>query len=142
MAIMAETILTWWAKGTPGESGALMAPNKPLEHLEPLFPEDPPLPGPHTPRLPRPPHHRARPRERGLHEVSSDRDRCGAQSGGILACASHRVLPGDTPEERIEARGAARLGKATDRAAAAIAQRYGRGAVDGKIQTHIVTIEN
>jgi hypothetical protein len=37
---------------------------------------------------------------------------------------------------------ASRLGEATDRAAAAIAQRYGRGAVDGKIQAHIVTIEN
>ena len=42
----------------------------------------------------------------------------------------------------IEARGAERLGEATDRAAAAIAQRFGRGAVDGKIQAHIITIEN
>jgi len=42
----------------------------------------------------------------------------------------------------IEARGAARLGDATDIAAEAVAQRFGRGSVDGKIQAHIVSIEN
>jgi hypothetical protein len=42
----------------------------------------------------------------------------------------------------IEARDASRLGEATDLAAEAIAQRFGRGAVDGKIQAHIVTIES
>jgi SAM-dependent methyltransferase len=42
----------------------------------------------------------------------------------------------------IEARDRARLGEATDIAAEAIAERFGRGAVDGKIQAHIVTIEN
>jgi hypothetical protein len=42
----------------------------------------------------------------------------------------------------IETRDAARLGEATDIAAEAIAQRFGRGAVDGKIQAHIVTIES
>jgi SAM-dependent methyltransferase len=41
----------------------------------------------------------------------------------------------------IETRDAARLGEATDAAAEAIAKRFGRGAVDGKIQAHIVTIE-
>ena len=42
----------------------------------------------------------------------------------------------------IEARDASRLGEATDVAAQAIAKRFGRGAVDGKIQAHIVTIES
>jgi SAM-dependent methyltransferase len=42
----------------------------------------------------------------------------------------------------IEARDASRLGNATDIAAEAIARRFGRGAVDGKIQAHIVVIEN
>lgn len=42
----------------------------------------------------------------------------------------------------IEARDASRLGEATDIAAEAIAKRFGRGAVDGKIQAHIVTIES
>jgi SAM-dependent methyltransferase len=41
----------------------------------------------------------------------------------------------------IEARDASRLAEATDVAAEAIAQRFGRGAVDGKIQAHIVCIE-
>jgi SAM-dependent methyltransferase len=40
----------------------------------------------------------------------------------------------------IETRDAGRLGEATDVAAEAIAKRFGRGAVDGKIQAHIVTI--
>ncbi|MDQ5822961.1 MAG: class I SAM-dependent methyltransferase [Chloroflexota bacterium] len=41
----------------------------------------------------------------------------------------------------IEARGASRLGEATEVAANAIARQYGAGAVDGKIQAHIVTVE-
>ena len=41
----------------------------------------------------------------------------------------------------IEARGPARLGEATDAAAEAIARRFGRGAVDGKIQAHVVAIQ-
>ena len=40
----------------------------------------------------------------------------------------------------IETRDAARLGEATDVAAEAIAKRFGRGAVDGKIQAHVVTV--
>lgn len=41
----------------------------------------------------------------------------------------------------IEARDASQLGEATDIAAAAIAKRFGPGAVDGKIQAHIVSVE-
>lgn len=41
----------------------------------------------------------------------------------------------------IEDRNASQLDEATDVAAEAIAQRFGRGAVDGKIQAHIVSIE-
>jgi SAM-dependent methyltransferase len=41
----------------------------------------------------------------------------------------------------IEARDASRLGDATDVAAKAIEQRFGRENVDGKIQAHVVTIE-
>ncbi|MGH6623692.1 MAG: class I SAM-dependent methyltransferase, partial [Burkholderiaceae bacterium] len=39
----------------------------------------------------------------------------------------------------IEARDAARLGEATDIVERAIARRFGRGVVDGKIQAHVVT---
>ena len=42
----------------------------------------------------------------------------------------------------IETRDPAQLGEAIDIAAEAIGQRFGRGAVDGKIQAHIVTIES
>ena len=41
----------------------------------------------------------------------------------------------------IETLGALRLGEATDVAEKAIARRFGSGAVDGKIQAHVVTIE-
>ena len=40
----------------------------------------------------------------------------------------------------IEARDATRLGEATDAAAEAIAERFGRGAVDGKIQAHVIAV--
>ena len=45
-------------------------------------------------------------------------------------------------KNEIEARDPVRLAEATDLAAEAVAQRFGRGAVDGKIQAHVVTIEN
>ena len=41
----------------------------------------------------------------------------------------------------IEARDAARLGDATDFAAAALARRFGAGPVDGKMQAHVVVVE-
>ena len=41
----------------------------------------------------------------------------------------------------IEARDASRLAEATRIAAEAIARRFGRGAVDGKIQAHVISIE-
>jgi ubiquinone/menaquinone biosynthesis C-methylase UbiE len=40
----------------------------------------------------------------------------------------------------IEARDASRIGEATDVAAAALAERFGARAVDGKIQAHVVTV--
>jgi SAM-dependent methyltransferase len=42
----------------------------------------------------------------------------------------------------IEARDASRLGEATDLAAEAIARRFGRGPVEGKIQAHVVAVES
>ena len=62
-----------------------------------------------------------------------------AESSRIPAIA---YCQGTPLRSEIEARDASRLGEATDIAAEAIAQRFGRGAVDGKIQAHIVTIEN
>ena len=41
----------------------------------------------------------------------------------------------------IEARGSSRLDEATDLATQAMAERFGSGPVDGKIQAHVVSIE-
>jgi SAM-dependent methyltransferase len=41
----------------------------------------------------------------------------------------------------IETRDPARLGEATNAATEAIARRFGRGPVDGKIQAHVVSVE-
>jgi len=110
--------------------------------LESLFPADPPR------FLARTPH--------GYHDVSAvERD---LASGGFGAAptietvaarsrASSPRMPaiaycqGTPLRNEIEARDAARLGQATDVAVAALAKRFGHGAVDGKIQAHVVTIE-
>ena len=109
--------------------------------LESVFPDDPPR------FLARTPH--------GYH----DRSRIGRDlaAGGFtaapridtVAARSRARSPREpaiaycqgTPlRNEIETRDAARLGAATDVAAEAIAARFGRGAVDGKIQAHIVTV--
>ena len=110
--------------------------------LEEMFPGDPPR------FMARIPH--------GYHEQSAiEQD---LASGGFMASArietvaarsraqSFRVpaiayCQGTPLRSEIEARGPARLAEATDEAAEAIAVRFGREAVDGKMQAHIVTIE-
>ena len=49
--------------------------------------------------------------------------------------------PGTPLRTEIEARDASGLAQATDAATEAVAQQFGRGAVDGKIQAHVVAIE-
>jgi SAM-dependent methyltransferase len=61
-----------------------------------------------------------------------------AQSCKIPAIA---YCQGTPLRNEIEARDASRLGEATDIAGEAIARRFGRETVDGKIQAHIVTVE-
>jgi SAM-dependent methyltransferase len=110
--------------------------------LESVFPEDPPR------FLARTPH--------GYYDQETiKRD---LANGGCTAppeiitlaarsrAASFRIpaiayCQGTPLRSEIEARDASRLGEATDIAADAIAQRFGRGAVDGKIQAHIISIE-
>ncbi len=72
-------------------------------------------------------------------QISTVAARSRAESPRVPAVA---YCQGTPLRNEIEARDAARIGEATDLAAEAIAQRFGRGAVDGKIQAHIVTIEN
>lgn len=110
--------------------------------LEPLFPEDPPR------FLARTPH--------GYYDRSTiERD---LRDGGFTAspdiitvaarsrAASPRIpaiayCQGTPLRSEIETRDRLRLVEATDFAAKAIAQRFGREAVDGKMQAHVVTIE-
>ena len=61
-----------------------------------------------------------------------------AESPRIPAIA---YCQGTPLRNEIETRDASRLAEATNRAAEAIAQRFGRGAVDGKIQALVVTVE-
>lgn len=111
--------------------------------FESLFPENPPR------FLARTPHgYYDRPTiERDLAnggftsspQISTVAARSRAESSRVPALA---YCQGTPLRSEIEARNASRLGEATNLAAEAIAQRFGRGAVDGKIQAHIVTIEN
>ena len=61
-----------------------------------------------------------------------------AESARIAAVA---YCEGTPLRNELEARGAERLHDATDAAARLIAQRFGDGPVDGKIQAHVVAVE-
>ena len=111
--------------------------------LATLFPDDPPR---FMARTPHGYHDRAA-IERDLANggftaspaISTVAARSRATSPRIPAIA---YCQGTPLRNEIETRGASQLGEATDIAAKAVAQRFGPGAVDGKIQAHIVTIES
>ena len=109
--------------------------------LASVFPKDPPR------FMARTPH--------GYHDRSQiARDRAGggftaAPAIETVAARSRAKSPREpaiaycqgTPwRSEIEARDATRLAEATDAAEQAIARRFGRGAVDGKIQAHVVAV--
>jgi SAM-dependent methyltransferase len=112
------------------------------QELAVLFPQDPPR------FMARTPH--------GYHDRSTiERD---LKGGGFaeqpridtVAARSRAASPripaiaycqGTPLRSEIEARDAARLGEATDVAANAIARKFGTGAVDGKIQAYVVTVD-
>jgi len=110
--------------------------------LESLFPTDPPR------FLARTPHgYHDRPAiERDLASggfsasplITTVATRSRADSSRIPALA---YCQGTPLRNEIEARDASRLGEATDIATEAIARRFGRSLVDGKIQAHVVTLE-
>ena len=70
-------------------------------------------------------------------QISTLAARSGARSPQVPAIA---YCQGTPLRNEIVTRGPSRLGEATDIAAEAIARRFGRGAVDGKIQAHIIDI--
>lgn len=109
--------------------------------LESAFPDDPPR------FLARTPHgyHDRRVIERDLAgggfsaapRIETVAARSRAASARIPAVG---YCQGTPLRGEIEARDASRLGEATDIAAEAIAERFGRGAVEGKIQAHVVSV--
>jgi ubiquinone/menaquinone biosynthesis C-methylase UbiE len=72
-------------------------------------------------------------------QITTVTARSRAESSQVPAIA---FCQGTPLRNEIEARDSSRLDEVTDIAAEAIAQRFGRGAVDGKIQAHVITIEN
>jgi len=110
--------------------------------LEAVFPKDPPR------FLARTPHgyHDRSTIERDLAtggftkppQIATVAARSRAQSARVPAIA---YCQGTPLRNEIEARDASRLGEATDKAATAVAQRFGMNSVDGKIQAHVITIE-
>jgi SAM-dependent methyltransferase len=110
--------------------------------LEAVFPQDPPR------FLARTPHgyHDPRTIERDLADggflASPQIDMVTARSRATACRIPAMAYCQGTPlRNEIESRGPGRLGEATDIAAQAIAMRFGRGAVDAKIQAHVVTVE-
>lgn len=110
--------------------------------LESLFADDPPrflarVPhGYHDPSTIR--QDLARGGFAGSPQITSVAQRSRAASPRLPAVA---YCQGTPLRNEIETRDAARLGEATEVAAAAIAERFGAGAVDGKIQALVVAIE-
>lgn len=110
--------------------------------LESLFPEDPPR------FLARTPHGYWDPLTirrdlavgglTGVPQITTVAARSRAESAWVPAIA---YCQGTPLRNEIEARDPSLLGEATDIAAEAVAQQFGRGAVDAKIQAHIVSIE-
>jgi SAM-dependent methyltransferase len=110
--------------------------------LEAIFPQDPPR------FLARTPHgyHERAAIERDVNaagfaarpRIDTVAARSRAASPSIPAMA---YCHGTPLRNEIEARDATRLAEATEAAARAIAARFGRGAVDGKIQAHVVEVE-
>ena len=73
----------------------------------------------------------------GAAEITTLEARSRATSPDVPAIA---YCQGTPLRSEIEARDARRLTDATDLAAQAVANRFGSGSVDGKIQAHIVTV--
>ena len=111
--------------------------------LASVFPDDPPRFMARTPHG----YHDRQTIERDLAsggfvatpQVDTVAARSRAESARIPAVA---YCQGTPLRNEIETRDARRLGEATDIAAEAVARKFGRGPVDGKIQAHVVTVES
>jgi SAM-dependent methyltransferase len=110
--------------------------------METVFPEDPPR---FLARTPHGYHDQAiiaRDLAQGGFDASPEIVTVTARSRAEFARSPAVAYCQGTPlRNEIEARNAGRLGEATDVAAQAIARRFGAGAVEGKIQAHVVSVE-
>jgi len=110
--------------------------------LESVFPDDPPR------FLARTPH--------GYHDkavIARDLGLAGFTATPLIVTVTARsrapsarvpavaYCQGTPLRNEIEARDASRLDAATDAAEAALAQRFGNGAVDGRIQAHVIVVD-
>jgi SAM-dependent methyltransferase len=113
-----------------------------VDALAAFFPDDPPR---FLARTPHGHYHRA-PLEEALRaggfgspvqfETVAARSKAAAPRLPAIA-----YCQGTPMRSEIEARAPARLGDATDAAAAAIERRFGSGAIDAKIQAHVLSVE-
>jgi ubiquinone/menaquinone biosynthesis C-methylase UbiE len=126
-------IFNVWDKIEENEFAHLVA-----DSVEALFPQDPPM------FLRRTPHgyHNKEAIQQELQRAGFSKLKC-----ETITCRSRASSPNQpaigycqgTPlRGEIEARGASCLQEATDAAAEAIAAQFGAGAVDGKIQAHVI----
>jgi len=110
--------------------------------LESVFPADPPR---FMARIPHGYHDLAtiaRDLKRGGFHASPQISTVAARSKAATPRIPAIAYCQGTPlRNEIEARDKSRLDEATDAAAEAIAEQFGRGPVDGKIQAHVVTVE-
>jgi SAM-dependent methyltransferase len=99
------------------------------------------LPRANAARLPSHSDDRTRPLARRVHRDSGDHDGDRAQPGQVSARSGDCVLPGNAAARRD--RGARRwTPRRGDRhSRGAVARRFGDGAVDGKIQAHVIAVE-
>lgn len=111
--------------------------------LESVFPEDPPRFLARTPHGYHDPDVIQRDLAAGGFSASPRIDTVAARSRAASSQIPAFAYCQGTPlRNEIESRDPARLAEATAVAAEAIARQFGREAVDGKIQAHIVTVEN
>jgi SAM-dependent methyltransferase len=110
--------------------------------LAPLFPDDPPR---FMTRVPHGYHDMsiiARDLANGGFDASPAFETVAARSRAVSARIPAIAFCQGTPlRSEIEARDASRLGEATDAAEHALVHRFGPGAVDGKIQAHVVLVD-
>jgi SAM-dependent methyltransferase len=109
--------------------------------LASVFPDDPPRFLARTPHGYHDPRAIERDLARGGFSASPRIDTVTARSRATSPRTPAVAFCQGTPlRSEIEARDAARLAEATDAAALAIAQRFGSGPVDGKMQAHVVAV--